>query len=183
MKNGLIYGLFDPRDETLRYIGKTCGPLRKRFLEHIRKSRSGKTHRDCWIRELESLSLIPDCIILESVTLSDLNDAEVWNISYFKSIGCQLTNHTAGGDGTLGFKITPETKAKMSVVRRGRSPTEAHRLKLSLAKGSKPFADQHGNTYLNIRAAAVSIGSDKTAIRKVLRGEFKQAKGFVFTYL
>jgi len=34
MPYGQIYGLYDPRDEALRYVGQTTRSLKKRLQEH-----------------------------------------------------------------------------------------------------------------------------------------------------
>lgn len=41
-------------------------------------------------------------------------EAEVWWISYFKSIGAELYNCTPGGDGWVGIRHKESTKRKMS---------------------------------------------------------------------
>ncbi len=67
MSNWHIYGLKDPRDGRIRYIGRTTQP-RKRFTSHLR-DRSTRTNQAkvLWIAELEALGLKPIMEILESV--------------------------------------------------------------------------------------------------------------------
>jgi hypothetical protein len=47
--------------------------------------------------------------------------SEKYWISYFLNIGCRLTNLTEGGEGTIGYHHTQESRKKMSVARGGRN--------------------------------------------------------------
>lgn len=49
----LVYGLLDPRDATLRYVGKTHKRREVRLAEHLERAAEGSAlpvHR--WVREL-----------------------------------------------------------------------------------------------------------------------------------
>lgn len=64
----LIYGLLDPRDEALRYIGKTHKRREIRLAEHIEAAREGDTwplHN--WIRELMDADAEPVIFVLERI--------------------------------------------------------------------------------------------------------------------
>lgn len=65
-------------------------------------------------------------------------DAEIQHIAQFRSEGLQLANLTDGGEGMSGFKLSEESKAKLSAIRKGRKPTEETRAKLSAARIGKP---------------------------------------------
>lgn len=82
-------------------------------------------------------------------------DHEKLLILCFKDMGYKLANLTDGGEGSSGLKQSEETKAKRSAALKvrqkpieemmnawkantGRKPTQATRLKISLAKKGKP---------------------------------------------
>lgn len=94
-----IYGLIDPRNNELKYVGKTVKSLSVRLSAHISESkRDGKSKRDRWVNKLSSLKLRPEIFVIETVESDSWKDAEKFWISYFKSLGCDLVNFLEGGD-------------------------------------------------------------------------------------
>ena len=64
----LIYGLLDPRDRCLRYVGKTHKRRELRLAEHIAHAREGlRAPVYDWIRTLEAEDLQPIIVVLERV--------------------------------------------------------------------------------------------------------------------
>jgi hypothetical protein len=59
--------------------------------------------------------------ILQEVSSDFAPSAEKYWISYFLKIGCRLTNLTEGGEGTVGYHHTQESRRKMSIARGGRN--------------------------------------------------------------
>lgn len=102
MKNKcIIYGLVDPRDNEIRYIGKTID-ISKRLYEHIRsakKSKPGSTKKNDWIRKLCKHNLEISLIELDCVDIEEWQFWETFYIDLFKSWNFKLTNMTNGGDG------------------------------------------------------------------------------------
>lgn len=102
MKPVQIYKLIDPRDLTIKYIGKTCNKLSDRLSSHIwEASKSGrKNKRLTWIKSLLNLSLKP---IIESIEICEnnhiANERERYYIKHFKEEGVDLKNTQPGGDG------------------------------------------------------------------------------------
>lgn len=111
----VIYGLVDPRTNQLKYIGFAINP-QERYLEHMKpRSRKAHTHKNHWLNQLVEQGLKPEQIILEVLSeASMLPEAEQFWIEYFKSLGCNLTNHGNGGIGSLGRVHTQDTKQKLS---------------------------------------------------------------------
>ncbi len=136
----IIYGLLDPRDGQLKYIGKTSSA---RFVDRMSQHRTvvDRTKRSKWIRKLEKLSLKPQIIELESFSDEELAYvAETEWISMARHMGCSLLNHTDGGEGFRG-NHTVASKQKMSLARRGvRKPprTKEHCDNIRLSKLGKP---------------------------------------------
>jgi len=84
-----IYGLFDPRNNELRYVGKTNN-TRKRFSKHVNDKVI--THKTCWIKSLSKLGLKPEIYVLDEIPSNEWKFWEQWYISYFLGLGCRLTN-------------------------------------------------------------------------------------------
>ena len=100
-----IYGLCDPRNGELRYIGKSNNP-ENRLKSHISKTKIAAHPRRsaAWIASLLKHSILPEMFVIESIPKSEWRDAEQFNIAYFKSIGARLTNLTIGGEGSATGK-------------------------------------------------------------------------------
>ena len=86
-----IYGLIDPRNGELRYVGATTVSLRHRLYGHVDfpKTKS-QTPLAKWLRELDGES--PEIFEIEAVDDSWGPEAERFYIQYFRYIGCRLTN-------------------------------------------------------------------------------------------
>lgn len=66
-------------------------------------------------------------------------------IYYYRSEahGSKLTNLTDGGDGVLGFKMSEETKKKLSIINTGKKYSKDHCEKLSKALKGIPKSKEH----------------------------------------
>jgi group I intron endonuclease len=186
----LIYALIDPYTNEIRYIGRSASGL-KRPTEHScpKNLESKRTHCVSWIKSLNGKK--PWIKILEKVnSIEELNPAEVRWIAKAKELGWGLTNHTSGGDGTLGFKHTEEAKRKIWEARVGKSPgivyteevryacgssmrgkvlSKEQRAARSKTMGTKPFKvfDAEGNylgTFYNKSECSRVLGIDRKTI-------------------
>lgn len=114
-RTNLIYALVDPITKEIRYIGKsTIGLLRpKRHAEsHSLKKHN---HKNNWIKSLLEQGLMFEITVLEdNIKKEELNNREQYWISHFKQQNAPLTNLTNGGDGTLGYQLTEQTKQLIS---------------------------------------------------------------------
>lgn len=146
-----MYGLIDPRNGHLRYVGKSTSGLRRPF-QHVQPYYLTKirSHTANWCRALAAEGLRPDVEILEATTLEALNDSEQFWIAYFRALGCDLTNHTAGGDGMVGFVHREETKAKIAATKKGTYPTAEHLAKNRAAQIGRKHSEA---TKAKMRAA------------------------------
>lgn len=132
-KNIYIYTLEDPTDSSQTiYVGYTINP-EKRLKRHIEEATSNRPersrYRNCWIRSLLNKGIMPNMIILEEVQDSDWQEAEMFYIAYFRSIGMKLCNDTDGGDGTLGHRHTDEAKEIMRQKKLGIPMQEEQKIK------------------------------------------------------
>lgn len=151
----LIYGLVDPRDGRLRYVGKTSGSLERRRRAHLNDVRRGRVYipRHKWMNDLLSLGLEPEGVEIE-VDVADWREAEQFWIAYLRGIGCALLNATAGGDGLGGYKHRQETKAKQAAAARRRYQRPGERERTSAAvKAGKARPDAKASTGRIVSAA------------------------------
>jgi GIY-YIG catalytic domain len=93
-----IYGLIDPITNQLRYVGKTIQKPYMRLSSHCCKTRTKGNHTECWIKSLIAKGYKPEMIIIDEADSDNWVFWEQFYISHYKSIGCNLTNFTEGGD-------------------------------------------------------------------------------------
>lgn len=98
-----IYGLADPRNGIIRYVGKTVN-LERRIKAHLCPNRTGCKHCHAWLAKLRSDGVKPSVAQLEALP-DDANweDREVWWIAHFKANGNDLTNIMPGGEGNATY--------------------------------------------------------------------------------
>lgn len=113
-RTGYIYGLFDPRNGKLRYIGQTIQNPKRREWQHSNKREMTYNHRKAnWTKQLLKEGYKPEMFIFEEVpnfTHDALNELEQWYIMYWRGMGCDLTNLSAGGGGAPAVPISEETR-------------------------------------------------------------------------
>lgn len=96
-----IYALLDPRNNEIRYIGKSKDP-QKRFKQHIYTSSKENTRKGNWIKSLIKKDLKP---ILKILKETDEDEFNFWEEFYIKKTideGSKLTNYDEKGIGTSG---------------------------------------------------------------------------------
>jgi hypothetical protein len=145
MRTAYIYALCDPDTEEVRYIGKTVNYPR-RINAHYNEKRT--THKCRWLKSLNGR--FPVVKLLETIPEDQWEEAEKRQIKLHKEMGCDLTNHTDGGDGRTAF--LPEEKAALSnqMKKRMADPefkkkifTEERAKKISAAHTGKPHSKEH----------------------------------------
>ncbi len=143
MSTYLIYGLVDPRNQQLRYVGMSRRGLR-RPREHIKERFLKKnTYKNNWIRQLLGLGLRPRIVVIQEFQDPDiLSQAEIFWIAYFKRMGCPLTNHCRGGEGFTG-RHSVETKEKIRIASTGRLHSMETRRAMSTSKTGRPLSLEH----------------------------------------
>lgn len=112
-----IYSLKDPRDYSLRYIGKTID-VNRRLREHNQRHRNRVSKKNSWIISLLELGLQPIMEILEECNDADWQAKERHWIEYYRTIGFDLKNMTSGGEDGYVRVHSEETKKKMSETRK-----------------------------------------------------------------
>lgn len=138
----LIYVLLDPLTGEIRYVGFTSRTLKARLKQHLAKKKGKYSHRIAWVKYLVRRGLQPVMQQLQEVPDSEWRAAERYWVSYFRSIGCPLTNATDGGDGTIGYKHSDESKEKMRIARMGKTASKETREKMSASQKAKAPASE-----------------------------------------
>lgn len=113
-----IYALIDPRTNEVRYVGKSNNP-KKRYVRHISCKDNGK-YKNRWIKQLIKINLLPILNIIEECDESKWSEREQCWIKYYRELGCRLTNLTDGGEGSIGYIPTEETRKKLSDSLKGK---------------------------------------------------------------
>ena len=115
-----IYILKDPNTNEIRYVGKTIN-IKRRYYQHTNKNfqEKTKTYVANWILSLLKNKQKP---IIESIEQClNWEEREVYWISYYKNLGCNLCNLAEGGKGCSGYKKTEEQKKKHSEAFKGKN--------------------------------------------------------------
>lgn len=112
MKTTNIYILIDPTSNQVRYVGKTNN-IAERYKNHKNRCRDVNTHKRNWINKLRKEKLYPLIEVIDVVPQNEWVYWECFWISYYKSLGCNLTNATYGGDGLSHANKTSFKKGSM----------------------------------------------------------------------
>ena len=133
----IIYGLIDPRNRMIRYVGLASSPGRP--LRHATETALRQdTHKSRWILQLIHEGLMYEVCKLETCeTRAQLISAEIWWIAFGRACGWPLLNETLGGDGRIGIPHTLETRQKMSASWR---PSEYRNFRISEALTGLAFS-------------------------------------------
>ena len=76
MDSGYVYGLIDPRDLRIRYVGKTVQKVPVRVGQHLVSMYRDDSAKAEWLRELADENLIPTYVILAEVVAQELDENE-----------------------------------------------------------------------------------------------------------
>tara|TARA_R110002050_G_scaffold57833_2_gene130055 strand:+ start:6835 stop:7443 length:609 start_codon:yes stop_codon:yes gene_type:complete len=112
-----IYGLYDPRDSKIRYIGRTKSLLKRRLSQHLSKARHSynNSHKENWIRFLLKNGITPKIKLLTTLETSWEDSHEFEKVlieKYWKKH--KLVNGVDAGPGTL-LKNTSEGNEKIRI--------------------------------------------------------------------
>lgn len=157
-----IYGLRDPRDGQIKYVGK-AQDLVERMKGHFKGAKRQNTPKNAWLLKLKRLDLCPEMVLLEEVPEMIWPEAERRWITDMRGKGIPLKNICDGGEGRTG-PLSDETKRKLSIAGRGRKWTPEQRKKASAAQ----MGHKHSlATKERIRQAAIGRKHTKEAREKM----------------
>lgn len=136
-----IYVLVDPRDDRIRYVGQTPR-LEGRYKEHCGRQYK-KDHRANWLNKLRSFDLKPIMQAIEECNEYNWTERETYWIKHYREVlGCDLTNTTDGGEGTVGYIPSQETRRKLSESQKGKTRSEETKHKISEANKGKTRSEE-----------------------------------------
>lgn len=142
-----IYGLIDPRNGNLMYVGKSNNPTLR--LGGHRKDPLKNPRKRNWIFELKSQSLDPIIRIFEICALEKWEQREIFWINKFLSEGCDLFNLNKGGGGTYVCMERTRNAIKESLAKseaqkakKGRPLRESWRIAISESRISEKSVRQ-----------------------------------------
>lgn len=162
MKTTKIYVLIDPRDNSIRYVGKTNNE-KERYKNHLNSLRDKNTHKRNWINQLKSIGLKPIMKVIEEIEIDKWKERESFYINHYKLLGFKLTNCSDGGEGLI--------KANKTSFKKNNN-------------GLKIVALQKDGTYFNrydsIREAKRQLGVHPNNIYSVITKKTKTAGGFIW---
>lgn len=179
-----LYYLCDPEDLICRYVGITKSPV-NRVKQHVKEAKIRKaiTHKNNWIFSLLQRGVAPKLEILEEgLTLEEARRLEVETIEYFRYLGFNLVNTSAGGDGPTGVVRTPEQRAHLRHLNTGKKHTEESKLKMSASRKGKRHSEAHcaaiarghlGKKHPHTEETKAKIRANSPKVRKPLSVETK----------
>lgn len=88
MKN-YIYGLIDPTNHRICYIGRTIH-LYDRFDAHA--DEFSESLKGQWMQRLRASGILPTIVILDSIEYGDIESIETWWIEFGRRMGWPLSN-------------------------------------------------------------------------------------------
>lgn len=165
-----IYILICPINYTIRYVGKTVKSVEYRLTGHIYDSKRGKTHKSNWIKRLTKQGLKPYIVEIDCLQWNKSQEREKYWIKFYKDLGFDLCNHTIGGEGTLGRKVSKKTRLKASK---------------SMPKKEVFCYTKDGKfvkRYNSIHQAALKTGSRATKIVACCKGKRKHHNDYIWSY-
>lgn len=119
-----IYGLVDPRDGRVRYVGKANNP-RVRLRAHIQYRNNGHNPRKGkWIDALLKIGISPSLVFLERVESHQWQSAEKFQIAFFRERGLADLNIHKGGDGSHSDMYSDDARRRLSENAKRRLLTE-----------------------------------------------------------
>lgn len=135
---GALYRLDFPSGKS--YVGITMGSVESRFKKHVIDSTKGKP----WAVQRALRRYGAEAVKVVTLAVSDsweyLQLVEKNAIRVFGTFGKGGYNMTAGGEGFLGGRHTPESKAK--IANASRNCSEATRRKIGDAFRGKPGSNK-----------------------------------------
>ena len=168
---GIIYGLENLLNHKI-YIGQTHRTLEARFRQHKRAN----TLIGRAIRKYGKENFVK--VILEECENQEQLDAcEISGIARLNCIAPHGYNLTAGGSSKSGFKVSDETRAKISAIHKGRKRSRETCRKIALAlTGNKNFlghklSDEHRQKLLAARKGKPLSQETKNKLSAARKGK------------
>ena len=166
MKENLIYGLRDPRNDVYRYIGKTTVGV-GRPLSHLVKSHNVFVNN--WVDELSLIGFHPHVDVIErGIELENLSTRESYWISYYSDLHGELFN---GGDHVYDSIVEPSILSYDDIAKTYRSLLNVGEI-YKRVKVQYGFSNEEIASMLNVSRKTVyhiRQGGMKTTLETIAR--------------
>ena len=166
MKDNLIYGLRDPRNDIYKYIGKTTVGV-GRPLTHLTKSHNSFVNE--WVSELNALGHQPHVDVIErDIHLDDLSTRESYWIAYYSDLYGELFN---GGSHVYEPIVEPSILSYDDIAKTYRSLLNVGEI-YKKVKVQYGFSDEEIASLLNVSRKTVyriRYGNMKNALETTVR--------------
>ena len=175
MKKVYIYGLVDTIKNELKYVGKSINP-KSRYRKHLQDSKKKISYKDKWIYSLLENNNKPELLIIDEVDEGNWIFWEKHYISYYKFIGCKLTNISEGGENPPNHTGRKRTEGEIERIRKsnlGKKRSEETKKNISIAKKGKPI--------LHLNNGKERSLSHKKNLSLSLKGRKSPNKGKTYT--
>lgn len=205
MNKGIIYKYTSPSGKV--YIGKTVNPsVRKRGHNHRSikaKTKFGAALRKYGFENFEYEILFETEIMEDKTALNSLlSELEIQYIEQYDSYNNGY-NCTKGGEGSVGYIPSEETKEKQRIASTGRKHTLESIEKMKLNRPNVPMNDATKEALLkannkivlqfsksgeliqeweSVTIAAETLGIGRSAIYNCCNGRCKTTAGFIWKY-
>lgn len=205
-KNRVIYCLTFPSGKN--YIGQTSEILRNRIQRHCAGAfyeyRENYGSKKC--RAIRKYKAFKVSVLYECKEEDNINEWEIYFIKKYNTYNAGY-NSTIGGEGTLGYHLTEETKKKISEAHKGKTVSEETKAKMSIRMKDNNYSKDRPKELLDriakarqkkvlqfsledeftkewdcSKTASEYLGIDKTGIARVCRGLRPTAGGYKWKY-
>ncbi|MEO5348925.1 MAG: NUMOD3 domain-containing DNA-binding protein [Magnetococcus sp. YQC-3] len=181
--NFYVYGIFRPGEDLPFYIGKGSSTSRRAFRTTRKYGCKGNPYKLNIINKIIFNGGTPVTkLLFENLSESEAFEKEKELIKFYgrKDNGGILANLSDGGEGFSNRIVTEETRAKMSITRKGRVHSEETKKEMSelqrgekntmygrsgrLSPNSKPLVAE-GIQFESVEEARKHLKKDKKTIR------------------
>lgn len=188
-----IYTLTDPRDNLVKYVGKTISPKRRQY-EYSGKYYLSKRKNKAttWIKKLHSLEIKPIFEIIDEIEGENWQWLEQYWISQFKTWGFNLKNQTIGGEGVVGWNWSNDRRIRQAEIMREvflkNNPTKGKDLTNHNSNFAKkilmldPITDEVLEEFSCIKYAVEKYNYKHANISMCLTKRYKKAYGYKWKY-
>lgn len=161
-----IYKLIDPKNNEVRYVGKTIN-IKRRYKQHLYDKRT--SHKSSWVQSLRNQKLKPILEILEICNTDNWKEREIYWISQFSN----LTNLKEGGGSDYVRTTSNETKEKLRLKFTGRKLSQNWKDKIKSSTKNKKKVIIDGVVYDSIMDASRSLNIiHSTVYRRIVSNNF-----------
>jgi len=179
-KKYIIYALVDPRDNQIRYIGRSSSGLgRPQYHMSKRTLQKSTLKVHNWIKGLLNKDLRPVVSVLEEWDTTDyvvLDTAEIKWIKYYRELGCRLTNMTDGGSGPNGRILSDKHRTAIINSNRTRKISDETLKKMKIAANSRSKYKpknivqlSNGMIFEGYKTTALYLGCSKSHICTMIK--------------